>query len=187
MGSTIPDWLLYARAAMAGKKQHQKKTKVVPAPTPAPAPAPPRRDLRPLIYLAIDEIFVAIYIYVLIAVIPNRHASAFIHLWALPVLLQVMSIGTALAMVSDVKLKRMGWWVAVFAGSGLLLVTVLLIVRVLVSAAFLSGVYGAFGKAAAMSALIGIALIIEIVALLPLFQVKYLRTRAGRRTYAMPT
>lgn len=137
--------------------------------------------------MALDEIFVAIYIYVLIAVIPNRHASAFIHLWALPVLLQLMSIGAGLGLVKDARMKRAGWWLGVIAGTGLLLVTVLLIVRVLVSAAFLSGVYGAFGKAAAMSALIGIALIVEIVALLPLFQVKYLRTRAGRRTYAMPT
>ena len=176
---------------MAGKKQQHKKSKVAPAPTLPPAvlvpPPAPRRDLRPLIYLALDEIFVAIFVYVLIAVIPNRHASAFIHLWALPVLLQAMSIGTALAMVKDPGMKRTGWWIAVIAGSGLLLVTVLLIVRVLVSAAFLSGVYGAFGKAAAMSALIGIALIVELVALLPLFQVKYLRTRAGRRTFAMPT
>ena len=49
----------------------------------------------------------------------------------------------------------------------------------------LAGVYGAFGKAAAMSGLIGVALIIEIVALLPLFQIKYLRTRAGRRVYGI--
>jgi hypothetical protein len=165
----------------------KRKTKVAPAPTPIAPSVPPRRDLRPLIYVALDEIFVAIFIYVLIAVIPNRHASAFIHLWALPVLLQLMSFGAAVALVKDARIKRAGWWLGVIAGSGMLVVTVLLIVRVLVSAAFLSGVYGAFGKAAAMSALIGVALIVEIVALLPLFQVKYLRTRAGRRTYAMLT
>ena len=178
--------LLYARAAMAGKKHRARK--VVPAPTPAaPAPAPvrARRDLRPLIYFVLNEMFVAIYFYVLWAVIPNRHAGAAIHLWALPVLLQAMAIGTVLGATKGEGARRAGWWLAVVAGSGLLLVTVLLIVRVLVSAAFLSGVYGAFGKAAAMSALIGIALVVELVALLPLFQVKYLMTRSGRRTYAM--
>jgi hypothetical protein len=174
---------------MAGKKHRARK--VAPAPTPAALPtprvvtSPPRRDLRPLIYFVLNEIFVAIYFYVLWSVIPNRHAGAAIHLWALPVLLQIMAIGTVLGAVKPEGTRRAGWWVAVVAGSGLLLVTVLLIVRVLVSAAFLSGVYGAFGKAAAMSALIGVALVIELVALLPLFQVKYLMTRSGRRTYAM--
>jgi hypothetical protein len=67
----------------------------------------------------------------------------------------------------------------------MILSTILLIIRVLVSAAFLAGVYGAFGKAAATSALIGVALVIEVVALVPLFQVKYLMTRAGRRAFAM--
>ncbi|HEU4614330.1 MAG TPA: hypothetical protein VFS15_19680, partial [Kofleriaceae bacterium] len=83
------------------------------------------------------------------------------------------------------QLRRTGWWVAVAGASLLIAITILLIVRVLVSAAFLSGVYGAFGKAAAMSALIGVALVVELVALLPLFQIKYLRTRAGRRAFAM--
>lgn len=146
-----------------------------------------KRDLRPLIYFVLDEVFVAVYVYVLHAVIPNRLASAAIHLWALPVFLQLMSIGMALGAAKQERVRRIGWWLAVGAGSALLLVTVLLIVRVLVSAAFLSGVYGAFGKAAALSALIGIALVVELVALIPLFQVKYLRTRAGRRAYAMPT
>lgn len=146
-----------------------------------------RRDLRPFIYLALDQIFVVIYVYVMAAVIPNRHASAFVHLWALPVLLQLMAIGLVLGRLGGERAKKAGWWMGVIGGSGLLLVTVLLIIRVLVSAAFLSGVYGAFGKAAAMSALIGIALIVELVALLPLFQVKWLMTRAGRRSHAMPS
>ena len=65
----------------------------------------------------------------------------------------------------------------------LLLTTIILIVRVLVSAAFLAGVYGAFGKAAATFALVAVALVIELVALLPIVQIKYLMSRAGRRAY----
>ena len=143
------------------------------------------RDLRPRIYLVLDQIFVGIYVYVLSAVIPNRLASAVVHLWSLPVLLQLMALGMAASMSSNERIRRGAWWTGVVAGSGLLLVTILLIIRVLVSAAFLSGVYGALGKAAAMSALIGVALVVELVALLPLFQIKYLRTRAGRRAFAM--
>jgi len=81
--------------------------------------------------------------------------------------------------------QRTGWWLAIGAATGVLLVTVLLIIRVLISAAFLAGVYGAFGKGAAMSGLIGVALLVEVVALVPLLQLKYLRTRAGRRLYGM--
>jgi hypothetical protein len=151
------------------------------AATPAAAPG---RDLRPYIYFGLNQLFVVIYFYVLTYVIPNRLMSATIHLWALPVLMQLMAIGMATAFVRAPEPRRIGWWLAVGSASALILITILLIIRVLVSAAFLSGVYGAFGKAAAMSALIGVALVVELVALLPLFQIKYLRTRAGRRVYA---
>jgi hypothetical protein len=146
-----------------------------------------RRDLRPYIYLALDQILVVVYIYVLGYAIPNRHLDAMLHLWALPICMQAMALGCAAKFTPYTNHWRIGWWVAVVAGSIMIALTILLILRVVVSAAFLAGVYGAFGKAAAMAALVGIALIVEIVALVPLFQVKYLMTRAGRRAYAMPT
>lgn len=146
--------------------------------------ATPRRDVRPFIYLGLNQLFVIIYFYVLTYVIPNRLMSAAIHLWTLPVLMQAMALGMAAIFVRAENLRRVGWWIAVGAASLLVASTILLIIRVLISAAFLSGVYGAFGKAAAMSALIGVALVVELVALLPLFQIKYLMTRAGRRIYA---
>lgn len=142
-------------------------------------------DSRPYIYLALNQVFVVVYGYVLSAVIPNRLASAAIHLWALPVFLQLMALGTATYLSKAPRVRRIGWWTAIVAGSGLLLVTVLLIVRILISAAFLSGVYGAFGKAAAMSALVGVALVVELVAIIPAFQIKYLMSRAGRRAYLL--
>lgn len=154
--------------------------------TPATSEARPRRDLRPYIYLALNQIFAVGYFYIVIAVIPNRYASAAINLYALPILMQVIALGAATVVLPrSEKLRRIGWWVVVVAGSLLLAVTIVLIVRVLISAAFLSGVYGAFGKAAATSALVGVALVVELVGLLPLFQVKYMRSRAGRRAYAM--
>jgi len=157
----------------------QRTTPAVPAAVEAPA-----RDIRPYIYLGMNQVFVAIYVYVLLYVIPNRMMSAAVHLWALPVLMQLMALGMATVFARGHEPRRIGWWIAVASASLLLAATVLLIVRVLISAAFLAGVYGAFGKAAAMSALIGVALVVELVALLPLFQIKYLRTRAGRRVYA---
>jgi hypothetical protein len=150
------------------------------APTPVP-PATPRRDPRPVIYFALDQLFVVIYAVVTIKVIPNRLPSASAHLWSLSVFTQVMGIGTIL--VVGAPTRRIGWWVAIVGGSLLLASTVLLIVRILVSAAFLAGVYGAFGTAAATGALVGAALVIELVAILPIVQVKYLMSRAGRRAY----
>jgi hypothetical protein len=167
---------------MAGRK---KKAAPKGKGAAAPAPVIERRDIRPYVYFGLDQLFVIIYFYVLTYVIPNRLMSATIHLWALPVLMQVMAVGMAATFVRAPELRRVGWWVALGAASLLVLLTILLIIRVLVSAAFLAGVYGAFGKAAAMSALIGVALVVELVALLPLFQMKYLMTRAGRRVYSI--
>jgi hypothetical protein len=166
----------------AGRKYRKPVRKAAPSAAPAP---PPRRDIRPFVYLGLNELFVAIYVYVLTYVIPNRMMSAAIHLWALPVLMQLVAVGMAAVFLREPRLRRIGWWLAFGGASLLVLATLLLIIRVLVSAAFLAGVYGAFGKAAAVSALIGVALVVELVALLPLFQIKYLMTRAGKRVYAI--
>ncbi len=68
----------------------------------------------------------------------------------------------------------------------MLVLTIVLLGLLLASAAFLSGVYGAFGKAAASGVLAGAALVVELVAILPALQVKYLLTRAGRRAFGLP-
>lgn len=171
----------------AGRKKKPSAHKPAPdaaTKTAAPAQAP-TRDVRPYIYLALDELFAIAYIYLLAFAIPNRHLSAELHLWALPVLMQLMAFGMATVLLPPRPWRRIGWWVVVASASLLLLLTILLIVRVLVSAAFLSGVYGSLGKAAALSALVGVALVIEVVALVPLLQLKYVRTRAGRRAFAI--
>lgn len=140
-----------------------------------------RGDLRPTIYGALDQIFAVIYAYAVWKVIPNRLPTASLHLWSLPVLAQGMALGTLAVWVPAAR--KIGWWVSVIAGSALLLSAIVLILRIAVSAAFLAGTYGAFGKAAASTAMIGAALVVELVALLPLFQVKYLMSRAGRRAF----
>ena len=142
-----------------------------------------RRDPRPFIYLALDQIFALAYFYIVIAAIPNRLPTAKINLYAMPILMQLIALGAATIFVPS--LKKIGWWVVVVGHSLLIAATVILIIRVLISAAFLAGTYGAFGKAASMTALMGIAIVVEVVGLLPLFQVKYMRTRAGRRAYSV--
>jgi hypothetical protein len=115
---------------------------------------------------------------IMLVVIPNRLPSAAMHLASVPVFTIVMAIGTLLG-------KRFGWWLAVVGGSLVLLSTILMIARILASAAFLAGVYGAFGKAAATFALVSVALIVEIVVLLPISQVRFLMSRAGRRAFGV--
>jgi len=138
-----------------------------------------RRDVRRWIYAGLDLLFAAIYAVAIWKVIPNRLPSATVHLWTFPAAALVMCVGMVLG-------GPRGWWVAVIGGSLALLSMVVLIVRIAVSAAFLAGVYGAFGRAAATFALVMVALVIELVALLPIIQVKYLMTRAGRRALDMP-
>lgn len=138
----------------------------------------PLRDARRWIYGGLDVVFGAVFAIVIASVIPTRLPSAAFHLWTLPACVLVMGAGTLIG-------GRHGWWIAIAGGSALLLSTILLIVRILISAAFLAGVYGAFGKAASTFAMIAVALIVEVVALLPIIQIKFLMTRAGRRAYGV--
>jgi hypothetical protein len=171
----------------AARSKHKPKAAAPAAPTRPTAPAPVRvsrvsrtsRDVRRWIYGVLDVVFAVVYAVAIWKVIPNRLPSAAVHLWSFPLATLAMGAGMLHG-------HARGWWIAVIAGSAVLLSTFVLIVRIAISAAFLAGVYGAFGKAAATFALVMIALVIELVALLPIAQVKYLLTRAGRRAYGMP-
>ncbi|MEM9488265.1 MAG: hypothetical protein AAGC55_03915 [Myxococcota bacterium] len=130
-------------------------------------------DPRLWIYAILDVLMGTLYALVLFVLIPNRH------LWVqiLSALVVGAAVFMAVAMIAGllaprvsalVRWRRLCWW----AGAD-----------TLVSAAFLAGVYGSFGQAAAVLALLGAALVIEAVALLPAFQLKFLLTRAGRRCF----
>lgn len=148
-----------------------------PPSKPVPPAAPPtvrRRDPRRWIYGGLDIVFALAYAFAIWKVIPNRLPSASAHLWTFPITALVLAAGTLVG-------GPRGWWAAMIGGSAMLLSLFLLIVRIVISAAFLAGVYGAFGKAASTFALVMIALVIELVAILPLVQIKYLNSRMGRR------
>lgn len=136
-------------------------------------------DARRWIYAGLDTVFALAYAIAIVKVIPNRLPSAQLHLWTIPIAMTAMAAGTFMG-------NRSGWYVALIGGSLLLLSTILVILRILISAAFLAGVYGAFGKAAATFSLMAIAIVVEVVVLLPIVQVKFLMSRAGRRAYGAP-
>lgn len=167
--------------ARSGKKKSSPSTVAKANDAPAAATPPtrrPRTDPRRFIYGGLDLILVALLSYMIVKIVPNRLPSASVHLWSLPIGVAVMAMGT-------LQGKPIGRKIALVAGSVVLFSVILMIARIVVSAAFLSGVYGAFGRAAAATALTGIALLVQIVGLLPLVQVKYLMSRAGKRAYAV--
>jgi len=145
----------------------------------APIAAPAVRDPRRWIYGVLDVVFAAGYALAIWKIVPNRLPSAALHLWTFPIATLVAAAGMAIG-------GPRGWRIAVVGGSLVLLSLFLLIVRIVVSAAFLAGTYGGFGKAASTFALVMVALVIELVAILPLVQVKYLMSRAGRRALGAP-
>src|SRR5688500_10362419 len=94
-----------------------------------------RRDIRRWIYGGIDLAFAASYALVIWKLIPGRAPSAQIHLWSFPLTALAMAVGMLLG-------SARGWWIAVVSGSLMLLSAFALIARLVMSAAFLGGVYG---------------------------------------------
>lgn len=135
-------------------------------------------DPRRWIYTGLAAALAVLQAYLLAKVMPNRLPGAALHLWTFPVFTLAMAIGTASG-------HRIGWWISVLSGGALLLSVALAIVRVLVSVGFLAGVYGAFGKAAAMSSLFAVALMVQVVAMLPIFHVRWLMSRRGKRAFGV--
>jgi hypothetical protein len=160
-------WLLGVIAIAAGASRLDTR-----------AGAPATADKRRWIYGGLAALFAVVYLGCMWKVIPNRLPSAFLHLATVPMFTFVMATGTLMG-------GRFGWWLGVLGGSIVLLSTIVLIARILASAAFLAGVYGAFGKAASTFSLVSVALIIELVGILPICQVKFLMSRPGRRAYGV--
>ncbi len=194
-------------------KQKRSTAKATPRPNPGPSKRPSpervagprRRDVRPFIYTALD-VGLAILLYVIITdAAPNRHAWAQGLMWCLPAGALLMALGTAAGAARNLAVRYRGrgavgwllasafnfhrpriWWTVAVAGGVLMLVVAVAVLALLLSsAAFLSGVYGAFGKAAATGMLVACALVIELVGVIPTLQLKYLMTRAGRRAFGL--
>jgi hypothetical protein len=172
------------------KKRSPPRTQPKPATesTPASDPeradgrvprTPARRDVRPFVYAGIDVVLAAVQTYVVLDLSPNRHG------WAQALLL-LIPISTFLLGIATATRHRFGWLGAVILASLTLVLMIVVLGLLLASAAFLSGVYGAFGKAAASGIIGAAALTLELVALVPILQLKYLLTRAGRRAFGLP-
>ncbi len=147
----------------------------VAAEEPAAPERPRRRDRRPAIYAGFDFAFGAFYGF-LLGQVPTRHATGGALLWSTVAAMVLAGAGMLVR-------NRWGWRIAVAGCGALLVVTVALLVLVLFSASFLAGVYGSMGRGAAVMAVLAGAVIVELCGLLPAFQLKFLMTRAGRRSF----
>jgi hypothetical protein len=137
----------------------------------------PVRDVRPLVYGALDLVFAGLYVVIATVVARSATGQFTIGSFALGGAAVLAALGTFVR-------RPAGWWLAV-AGCGLVLTgAVTLIALLAVSAAFLHGVYGSMGKAASAVTLAIAAVAVEIYVLLPAFQLKYLLSRAGRQAYS---
>lgn len=148
-------------------------------PPAAPVTARSGREVRPYIYAGFDFAAAAVYSVVLLVLAPTRHPLHATLLWS-------AVAAVALAGAGMLWRNRWGWRIAAAGCALLLLLAIVLLVLILLSASFLAGVYGSMGQGAAMMALLAGALVIELIALLPAFQLKFLLTRAGQRHYARP-
>lgn len=189
-GETVSDTIEYSSLAMAKKRKRtvgsaKRPVRAVEASSAAARledSSPPvggvrRRDVRPWIYAGFDFAFAILYAFLLTQA-PTRHAMHSLLLWA--------TVGSvAVAGAGMIVGGRWGWRLSVAGCVVLLLLTVSLLVMILASASFLSGVYGSMGQGAALIALLAGAVVIELVGLLPAFQLKYLMTRAGRRRFTL--
>lgn len=141
------------------------------------SPAVPPADVRPLVYGVLDVVLFALYAYFFAAVIPSSSG------WVTAV--QVAIAAAALvAGVGTLSRRPIGWRAAVAGCTTLLALAALLLLLTVMSGAFLAGVYGAYGRASVVLTVLVCALVVELVALVPAFQLKYLRTRAGRAAFS---
>jgi hypothetical protein len=138
----------------------------------------PSRDPRRWIYAGTDLVFALGYLWAFSDLLNNRFGWARAFLYILPACTVLMAVGTLVR-------GKAGWIATVVGGTGMLLWTVGFINVLLMTASYLSGVYGAFGKAAASGAILSTAFVVQFAATLPALQLKWAMTRGGRRSFGL--
>ena len=161
---------------MAKKKPTRSTSSSAAKPAPA-APLVRRPDYRRWIYGGLDVVFVVLQ-FVVVASLDTRFVLDKLQMYTVPLFAGAMAGGMFVG-------GRSGWWISMVGCAGILASAVLLILRIVVSSTYLGAVFGGFGQMATGIAVLATALIVEVAVLLPLFQLKYLRTRAGRRAFGI--
>jgi hypothetical protein len=124
---------------------------------------------------ALDVGFALLYAALGLWLFPSRRPGFSEALMALVLLLLVAGASLLLRL-------RMARTVALVAQGALALFTLVVTALLVASAAYLRGIYGPLGQAAAAISLIVAALVVELCGLLPLFQIPLLLDPAVRRS-----
>jgi len=122
-------------------------------------------------YGLLDLLFALLWAWIGFVVAPSRAMAFSVALAVLCALHVVAGIG----LILETKWSRRAGILA--AATGIVFASIVLVLLV-ASAAYLDGVYGALGKGMAVLGLVAAALVVEVFALLPLFQLRFL---LGRR------
>ncbi len=135
-------------------------------------PVEPDRGL--ILYGILDIAFAIAYLYLANVVVPSRSPVVNLVVYALCAIL----VASGVALILRKKWSRYVGLAA--AGCGLAF-TISIITALIMSSAYLSGVYGGFGKGAATICLMAAALAVEVFGLLPAFQLRFLLRPEVRR------
>ena len=123
------------------------------------------------LYGTLDLAFAALYAWVGFVFTPGRSTAFNLGLGLVCALLTVAGVGLLAG-------ARWGRIAAIAASSLTLLFAAAVIIALVASSAYLSGIYGTLGKGMAAVCLAIAALVVEAFALLPLFQLRFLLGRA---------
>ncbi len=137
----------------------------------------PERTLK--IFGALDILFGTVYLFSFLYVVPPYSDFFKIPVYGLSILL----IAAGIIMIST---KKAGFWAGVIAGCGLLLTCLVLLGLLTSSAAYLYGLYGAFGKGATYVTFFVMSLVVTWFGVLPCFQLWGL-LRSPVRSWALGT
>ncbi len=136
----------------------------------------PNRLVR--VFGVIDFVFAWLYLLIFIYVVPPFDPMVQWTAYALSLAI----MGAALPMWWG---GRIGLWTGISVAVFLLLVCFSVVGLLVASAAYLYGLYGAFGKGATYVTLFAISLVVTYLGLLPIFQLSYL-VRARRVARSQP-
>jgi hypothetical protein len=120
------------------------------------------------LYGVLDLAFAGLYAFIAFFAAPSRE-------WAFPAGVSIVCALLAGAGVGLLLGARWGRQLALVASWTLLGATALVIAALVFSSAYLRGVYGGFGRGAALVCLLFAALVFELGGLFPLFQIRFLR------------
>jgi hypothetical protein len=133
------------------------------------------RGLR--LYGILNLVFAAAYAVFGFVIAPSRELAFPIGVGAVCTLLAASGVGLLAGASWSRRIALLGCWT-------LLIGCAAMMVGLVASSAYLRGVYGGFGRGAAVVCLLGVAFVLQFAGLLPIFELRFLSRADVRQTLA---